>query len=98
VIDAGCGYTFWQLRVESEKPSFTNGQTSSNESDADDAAKAGQQNEEMPQLVGGGLGVPGSKDRVLEILRDVGYTEVIPVVEVSHRMLVIMGVPNSAYL
>jgi hypothetical protein len=33
--------------------------------------------------VGGGLGVPGSKERVMNILRDVGYEEVIPVVEVS---------------
>jgi hypothetical protein len=93
VIDAGGGYTFWQLRVQYERPSFTNGQageaggTHSKESDADNETKAGQQSEDMPQLVGGGLGVPGSKERVLKHLKDVGYTEVTPVVEVRHWML-----------
>jgi hypothetical protein len=37
----------------------------------------------MPQLVGGGLGVPGSKERVLQMLAEAGYTDVSPVVEVS---------------
>jgi hypothetical protein len=98
VIDAGGGYTFWQLRVQYEKPSFTNSQTGaaggtgSNGSDADNDTKAGQQSEEMPQLVGGGLGVPGSKARVLSILRDVGYEEVIPVVEVSQGQRKAVGI------
>jgi hypothetical protein len=36
----------------------------------------------MPYLVGGGLGVPGSKARVMEILEAAGFADVKRVVEV----------------
>jgi hypothetical protein len=48
----------------------------------DNARKAGHQDEKLPQVVGGGLGVPGSKDRVLKLLAEVGYDEVALLVEV----------------
>eukprot|EP00983_Pelagomonas_calceolata_P059535 1145956-Pelagomonas_calceolata.AAC.5 len=37
---------------------------------------------DMPYLVGGGLGVPGSKARVLDILDKAGFQDVIRVVQV----------------
>lgn len=90
VIDAGDGITFWQLRCLFTKPSFTQNMaataancTDARFTDAEFNAQVGQQSEELPQLVGGGLGVPGSKARVLKMLADVGFDEVIPVVEVS---------------
>jgi hypothetical protein len=94
---AGEGHTFWQLRLLSPKPSFTahpqnaiaadasNSATAraADASDAENSIRAGHQDEKLPQLVGGGLGVPGSKERVLKILREKGYVDVIPVVEVG---------------
>jgi hypothetical protein len=89
---AGDGHWFWQLRFLSPKPSFTatlNNGTASGPADtngSDEAGndrKAAHQDEKLPQLVGGGLGVPGSKERVLHILREKGYNDVIPVVEVG---------------
>ncbi|KAL6758981.1 hypothetical protein V8C86DRAFT_2585754 [Haematococcus lacustris] len=39
--------------------------------------------EDMPQLVGGGLGVPGSKARVLKLLEEAGYEDVARVVQAT---------------
>jgi hypothetical protein len=93
VIDAGDGYTFWQLRKECETPSWTTpagGADASSASNASGSSKegffdrqAGHQDEKLPQLVGGGLGIPGCKERVLQMLAEAGYTDVIPLVEVS---------------
>jgi hypothetical protein len=86
----GGGHVFWQLRLRASKPTFTAnlrsgaaGAGDDDKSDADNNLQAGHQDEKLPQLVGGGLGVPGSKERVLHILKEKGYTDVIPVVEVS---------------
>jgi hypothetical protein len=85
----GGGHVFWQLRLRVLKPTFTaNLRFGAGAGDADESAahnnlQAGHQDERLPQLVGGGLGVPGSKQRVLSILREKGYTDVIPVVEVG---------------
>jgi hypothetical protein len=93
VTYAGDGHLFWQLRMLAPKPTFTAnlrsgaaGAADDEKSDADNSLQAGLQDDKFPQLVGGGLGVPGSKERVLSILREKGYTDVIPVVEVGERM------------
>ncbi|KAL6761566.1 hypothetical protein V8C86DRAFT_2531749 [Haematococcus lacustris] len=39
--------------------------------------------EDMPQLVGGGMGVPGSKARVLQLLADAGFEDVARVVQAT---------------
>ncbi|GFH18292.1 zeaxanthin epoxidase, chloroplastic [Haematococcus lacustris] len=39
--------------------------------------------EDMPQLVGGGMGVPGCKARVLQLLADAGFKDVVQVVQAT---------------
>jgi hypothetical protein len=77
----------------SPKAAFTNSHSSdvsgtaangtAGKEDSNGDSQVGRQDEKLPQLVGGGLGVPGSKERVLHILREKGYVDVIPVVEVG---------------
>lgn len=50
LIDAGGGYTFWQVRFQSDEVTFTNGSHP-------------------------GQGIPGSRERVLERLRSLGWEE-----------------------
>jgi len=108
VIDAGGGYTFWQVRIRSERPAFTKAPASnsvapspaldqpppSSQPQPQDTPHASDQTpgqgsdstrghqSDLPYLVGGGLGVPGSKARVLDILDKAGYQDVMRVVQV----------------
>jgi hypothetical protein len=120
VIDAGGGYTFWQVRIRSDQPTFTGApskaaasnlaplvaqqqeqqqqqmqqeQQQSGETAWDyGSGQRGSQLEggggqsDMPYLVGGGLGVPGSKARVMEILEAAGFADVKRVVEVRPQV------------
>jgi hypothetical protein len=110
VIDAGGGYTFWQVRIRSDQPTFTGAPSKAAASNSTPLVAQQQEQQEqqqsgetawdygsgqrgsqleggggqsdMPYLVGGGLGVPGSKARVMEILEAAGFADVKRVVEV----------------
>ena len=110
VIDAGGGYTFWQVRIRSDQPTFTGAPSKAAASNLAPLVAQQQEQQEqqqsgetawdygsgqrgsqleggggqsdMPYLVGGGLGVPGSKARVMEILEAAGFADVKRVVEV----------------
>ncbi|GFH12919.1 uncharacterized protein HaLaN_08700, partial [Haematococcus lacustris] len=47
------------------------------------AGKLPGEKEDMPQLVGGGMGVPGSKARVMQLLADAGFEDVARVVQAT---------------
>jgi hypothetical protein len=87
LLDTGSGYTFWQLRIMSPTPAFTTTHQTGTAPEGATCTNAGiracQQDATLPQLVGGGLGVPGSKERVISLLAEAGFHEAVPAVEVS---------------
>jgi len=74
VLDAGGGYTFWQLRIPSPQPAFTQ----ATEGTSDFSAEP-----KLAQLVGGGLGIPGSKARVEQLLTAAGFELPLRIVQAT---------------
>lgn len=90
VIEAGPEYTFWQLRVPSDEPSFTEPPASPSQSDQQSATAQPDPSWGITSgntfLVGGGLGRPGSKQRVLAMMRGCGMIMPAKLVEVRSRV------------
>ena len=78
VIDSGGDYTFWQVRVRFEEPSFTGLQHQQHFN----WHSLQLRGSDKPYIAGGGLGVPGSKARVMQLLDQAGYSDVYRITEV----------------
>ncbi|GIL46390.1 hypothetical protein Vafri_3389 [Volvox africanus] len=91
--DAGGDHTFWQVRMQYDEPCFTSQlnpppppppELTENAADGGGGGGGGGEGSEVDVWRGrGGLGVPGSKARVLERLEAAGFHWVIPVVEAT---------------
>ena len=67
--DAGCGYTFWSMTQQADTPEFTCPATSE---------------PSTAQAHGGGLGIPGSKARLVGMLEELGWDTALQVVKVGN--------------
>ncbi|PNH10702.1 Zeaxanthin epoxidase, chloroplastic, partial [Tetrabaena socialis] len=111
VVDAGGGYTFWQVRMQYDEPTFTTAQQQQHhqqqqqhhqqqgqhhqqqeqqQEQQEQQQEQQQQGAEEAQAAAaasrrgrGGLGVPGSKARVVERLKAAGWDWLLPVVEAT---------------